>query len=151
MTLNATTLYEQLAAQSLGAPLHSKLIPGDNGCCLHQSRNLRFRARATCTTLVRLVARQRAAHQVLDHGSILNDPSAMKILHEDESEVLHLPTHTPWPVSDVYSLPHEAGLPRCFVRSCRKRDSADRHPWRRTRHFSLSGIPMAHYRSVSMR
>jgi methyltransferase (TIGR00027 family) len=35
-----------------------------------------------------LIARQRAAHQVLDHGSILNDPFAMKILHEDEKDVL---------------------------------------------------------------
>jgi len=36
-----------------------------------------------------MIARQRAAHQVLDHGSILNDPFAMKILHEDEKDVLH--------------------------------------------------------------
>jgi methyltransferase (TIGR00027 family) len=35
-----------------------------------------------------LMARQRAAHQVLDHGSILNDPFAMKILREDEKDVL---------------------------------------------------------------
>ena len=35
-----------------------------------------------------LIARQRAAHQVLDHGSILNDPFAMKILREDEKDVL---------------------------------------------------------------
>jgi methyltransferase (TIGR00027 family) len=35
-----------------------------------------------------LVARQRAAHQVLDHGAILDDPFAMKILREDEKEVL---------------------------------------------------------------
>ncbi len=35
-----------------------------------------------------MVARQRAAHQVLDHGSILDDPFAMKILREDEKEVL---------------------------------------------------------------
>ncbi len=34
------------------------------------------------------VARQRAAHQVLDHGSILYDPFAMKILREDEKDVL---------------------------------------------------------------
>jgi O-methyltransferase involved in polyketide biosynthesis len=34
-----------------------------------------------------LIARQRAAHQVLDHGSILDDPFAMKILSEDEKEV----------------------------------------------------------------
>ena len=35
-----------------------------------------------------MVARQRAAHQVLDHGAILDDPFAMKILGEDEKEVL---------------------------------------------------------------
>src|SRR5499426_4907660 len=35
-----------------------------------------------------LIARQRAAHQVLDHGAILYDPFAMKILREDEKEVL---------------------------------------------------------------
>jgi methyltransferase (TIGR00027 family) len=35
-----------------------------------------------------MIARQRAAHQVLDHGSILDDPFAMKILFEDEKDVL---------------------------------------------------------------
>ena len=35
-----------------------------------------------------MIARQRAAHQVLDHGAILNDPFAMKILREDEKDVL---------------------------------------------------------------
>src|SRR5499427_9036788 len=35
-----------------------------------------------------VIARQRAAHQVLDQGSILNDPFAMKILREDEKDVL---------------------------------------------------------------
>ena len=35
-----------------------------------------------------IVARQRAAHQVLDHGSILYDPFAMTILREDEKDVL---------------------------------------------------------------
>ena len=35
-----------------------------------------------------MIARQRAAHQLLDHGSILNDPFAMKILREDEDVVL---------------------------------------------------------------
>jgi O-methyltransferase involved in polyketide biosynthesis len=34
------------------------------------------------------VARQRAPHQLLDHGSILFDPFAMKILDEDEKNVL---------------------------------------------------------------
>ena len=35
-----------------------------------------------------MIARQRAAHQVLDHGSILYDPFALKILGEDERDVL---------------------------------------------------------------
>jgi len=35
-----------------------------------------------------MIARQRAVHQVLDHGSILHDPFAMRILREDEKEVL---------------------------------------------------------------
>jgi len=34
------------------------------------------------------VAKQRAAHQLLDHGSILYDPFAMKILGEDGKDVL---------------------------------------------------------------
>jgi len=37
-----------------------------------------------------MIARQRAAHQVLDHGSIFNDPFAMKILGEDEKDVLQV-------------------------------------------------------------
>jgi len=35
-----------------------------------------------------MIARQRAAHQLLDHGSILYDPFALKILREDEKDVL---------------------------------------------------------------
>jgi methyltransferase (TIGR00027 family) len=42
-----------------------------------------------------LVARQRAAHQLLDHGSILNDPFAEKILHEDEKDVLQFANEHP--------------------------------------------------------
>ncbi len=34
-----------------------------------------------------LIARQRAAHQVLDHGAILNDPFVLKMLHDDEKDV----------------------------------------------------------------
>jgi methyltransferase (TIGR00027 family) len=41
------------------------------------------------------VARQRAAHQVLDHGSILHDPFAMKILCEDEEDVLRFANQHP--------------------------------------------------------
>ena len=35
-----------------------------------------------------MIARQRAAHQVLDHGSILYDSFATRILREDEKDVL---------------------------------------------------------------
>jgi methyltransferase (TIGR00027 family) len=42
-----------------------------------------------------MVARQRAAHQVLDHGSILYDPFAMKILREDEKDVLRFANEHP--------------------------------------------------------
>jgi methyltransferase (TIGR00027 family) len=35
-----------------------------------------------------MIARQRAAHQVLDHGAILSDPFAVKILSEDEKDIL---------------------------------------------------------------
>ena len=41
------------------------------------------------------VARQRAAHQVLDHGAILDDPFAMKILQEDEKDVLQFVNQHP--------------------------------------------------------
>src|ERR1700678_4671189 len=40
-------------------------------------------------------ARQRAAHQVLDHGSILHDPFSMKILREDEKDVLQFANQHP--------------------------------------------------------
>ncbi len=42
-----------------------------------------------------MIARQRAAHQVLDHGSILDDPFAMKILREDEKDVLQFANEHP--------------------------------------------------------
>src|SRR5262245_57059836 len=42
-----------------------------------------------------MIARQRAAHQLLDHGSILCDPFAMKILCEDEKDVLQFATQHP--------------------------------------------------------
>ena len=40
-------------------------------------------------------ARQRAAHQLLDHGSILDDPFAMEILAEGEKEVLQFANQHP--------------------------------------------------------
>jgi methyltransferase (TIGR00027 family) len=42
-----------------------------------------------------MIAIQRAAHQVLDHGSILYDPFALKILREDEREVLQFANKHP--------------------------------------------------------
>jgi methyltransferase (TIGR00027 family) len=42
-----------------------------------------------------MVARQRAAHQLLDHGAILDDPFAMKILREDEKGVLQFANQHP--------------------------------------------------------
>ncbi len=42
-----------------------------------------------------MVARQRAAHQILDHASILSDPFAFKILGEDENSVIQFATQHP--------------------------------------------------------
>jgi methyltransferase (TIGR00027 family) len=42
-----------------------------------------------------MMARQRAAHQLLDHGAILHDPFAMKILREDEKDVLQFANQHP--------------------------------------------------------
>jgi len=42
-----------------------------------------------------LIARQRAAHQLLDRGAILNDPFAMRILREDEKDVLQFANSHP--------------------------------------------------------
>ncbi|MGC2639581.1 MAG: class I SAM-dependent methyltransferase [Acidobacteriaceae bacterium] len=42
-----------------------------------------------------MIARQRAAHQLIDHGAILHDPWAMKILREDEIDVLHFANALP--------------------------------------------------------
>ena len=42
-----------------------------------------------------MVARQRAAHQLLDHGAILDDPFAMKILREDERDLLQFANQHP--------------------------------------------------------
>jgi methyltransferase (TIGR00027 family) len=42
-----------------------------------------------------MVARQRAAHQLLDHGAILDDPFAVKILCEDERDLLQFANEHP--------------------------------------------------------
>jgi len=43
----------------------------------------------------RMIARQRAAHQLLDRGSILHDSFAMKILGEDEKDVVEFANALP--------------------------------------------------------
>ncbi len=42
-----------------------------------------------------MIARQRAAHQLIDHGAILHDPFAVKILREDEKDVLQFANRHP--------------------------------------------------------
>ena len=42
-----------------------------------------------------MIARQRAAHQLLDHGSILDDPFAVTVLGEGENDVLQFATANP--------------------------------------------------------
>jgi methyltransferase (TIGR00027 family) len=42
-----------------------------------------------------MIARQRASHQLIDHGAILNDPFALKILREDEEDILHFANRHP--------------------------------------------------------
>ena len=43
-----------------------------------------------------MIARQRAAHQLLDQGAIFSDPFAIKILCEDEKDVLQFATAHPF-------------------------------------------------------
>lgn len=42
-----------------------------------------------------MIAQQRAAHQVLDHGAIFRDPFAMKVLLQDERDVLEFSNQHP--------------------------------------------------------
>jgi methyltransferase (TIGR00027 family) len=42
-----------------------------------------------------MIARQRAAHQLLDHGAILDDPLAIKMLREEEKDVLQFANKHP--------------------------------------------------------
>jgi O-methyltransferase involved in polyketide biosynthesis len=98
-----------------------------------------------------LIARQRAAHQVLDHGSILNDPCAMKIVHEDEKDVLQFANEHPL-----------ASIGRLFTaaRSRIAEDALSGAVERGTRQMVILGAgldifalrnPMPHGRSVSMK
>src|SRR5277367_5558184 len=98
-----------------------------------------------------MIARQRAAHQVLDHGSILYDPFAMKILREDEKEVLQFANGHPLAASDVCSPPREVGLRKMLCQELSKEGFGRSSSLAPDSTLSLSGIPMAHDRSVSMR
>src|SRR6201993_987544 len=99
-----------------------------------------------------IIARQRAAHQVLDHGSILYDPFAMKILREGEKDVLQFANaHTPRPASDVCSPPRKAGLRKMRCQELSKEGFGRSSSLAPDSTLSLSGIPMAHDRSGSMR
>ena len=102
-----------------------------------------------------IIARQRAAHQVLDHGSILYDPFAMKILREDEKDVLQFANKHPLAsigrlFTTARSRIAEDALSRAVERLSKERfgRSSSLAP---DSTLSLSGIPMAHDRSVSMR
>src|SRR5579859_6325899 len=48
-----------------------------------------------------MIARQRAAHQVLDRGSILDDPFAIKILRKDEDETTVLQFANAHPLASI--------------------------------------------------
>jgi len=91
-----------------------------------------------------MIARQRAAHQVLDHGSILYDPFAMKILREDEKDVLQFANQHPLASIGLCSLPREAGLRKRLCQGLLK-EGFGRSPFLApdsTR--SLSAIHIAH-------
>ena len=98
-----------------------------------------------------IIARQRIAHQQLDHGSILDDPFAMKILREDEKDVLQFAKNTPWPASDVCLPPREAGLRKMLCQELSKEGFGRSSSLAPNSTLSHSGIPMAHLRSVFMR
>jgi hypothetical protein len=62
--------------------------------------------------------------------------TALKILRQDEKDVLQFANqHRSASIGRLLSTRAQPDCGRCFVRSCRKRGSADRHPWRRTRHL----------------
>lgn len=83
-----------------------------------------------------VVAGQRAAHQLLDHGAILDDPYALRILGEHADTVLQvLKTH---PLAKQRAPAHRRTEPyrgRWTVKSCRARSAAGRDSRRRAPHF----------------
>ena len=71
-----------------------------------------------------MIARQRAAHQLLDHGSILYDPFAMKILREDEKDVLQFANRPLASIGRLFTAARsriaEDALPRAVERGVRQ-------------------------------
>src|SRR5580700_2773757 len=63
----------------------------------------------------------------------------------------NLRTNTPWPASDVCSPPREAGLRKMLCQKLSKEGFGRSSSLAPDSTLSLSGIPMAHDRSVSMR
>src|SRR5215469_5181990 len=63
----------------------------------------------------------------------------------------NLRTDTPWPALDVYSLPHEAGLRKMLCQELSKEGFSRSSSLAPDSTPSLSGVSMAHDRSVSMR
>jgi len=91
-----------------------------------------------------MVARQRAAHQVFDHGSILYDPYAMKILREDKKDVLQFANAHPLAsigrlITAARSRIAEEALSKAVERGIRQIVIVG------------AGLDTAHDRSVSMR
>jgi len=89
-----------------------------------------------------MIARQRAAHQVLDHGSILYDPFAMKILREDEKDVIQFASEHPLAsIGRLFTTARSRIAEDALSEAVERGGSADRHPWRWTRHFRSPESP----------
>ncbi len=98
-----------------------------------------------------MIARQRAAHQVLDHGAILHDPFAMKVLREDEKDVL--PFANAHPLASIGRLITAARsrIAEVLWQELSKEGLGRSSFLALDSTLSRSGIPMGHDRSVSMR
>ena len=136
--------------------MHGASCAHDNSChqLLMRTETSNIKPNELSRTAL-MIARQRAAHQVLDHGSILHHPFAIKLLREDESEVLQFANGHPLAsigrlFTTARSRIAEDALSRAVERLSKERfgRSSSLAP---DSTLSLSGIPMAHDRSVSMR
>jgi O-methyltransferase involved in polyketide biosynthesis len=90
-----------------------------------------------------LIARQRAAHQLLDHGSILNHPFAMKILHEDEMDVLQFANEHPLASIGHLFTTARSGIAEDALSGAVERKIGRSSSLAPDSTISLSGVPMA--------